>query len=189
MLTRAVGTATYPTTSDAHANLNLHYDADVLRDALVVRSLVRFWEAWGETLKLLVAVNPRCRRLRRWPEALRATVEAPDFTTLDWPTARGRLAKLGLTKYCDLNLRNLVHDVPDKPTLEVRVLPGAIHAEPIVRAAQLFAAAHRRVRAQPLHRLGAWPAGRQSAERLLWSLPLEPSDRLYWLSRAATLTA
>lgn len=119
---------------------HIHFDAGPLRSARVVRNLVRLLEERGEALKRAVGVNPHCRRLGAWPAALRETVEAPDFADLSWPEAQGRLKTLGLTKYCDFNLRNFVHDTPGKPTFEVRVLPGLCDAQPILTAAARFEA-------------------------------------------------
>lgn len=50
------------------------------------------------------------------------------------------LRTLGLSKYSDINLRNVVHDVPGKPTLEVRILPGTMHAESVVTGLQAIVA-------------------------------------------------
>jgi hypothetical protein len=122
------------------AAVHVHFDARRLRTPRAVRSLVRLVDTYGPALKARVGTNARCRRLGGWPEALRAVVEAPEFVELAWPDAQARLARVGLTKYCDVNLRNVVHDVPDKPTVEVRVLPGAIEEAPIVAGAALFAA-------------------------------------------------
>jgi hypothetical protein len=65
---------------------------------------------------------------------------SPTFVHLAWEDAREQLAQLQLTKYCDFNLRNLVHSVPNKHTFEVRILPVWLHGEKIVEAAALFAA-------------------------------------------------
>ena len=168
-------------TVPAEAAVHLHFDATALYRADAVRALVRLWRAWGPGLKRLVRVNPRCRRLGDWPVELAETVEAPGFDALPWGEARARLAALGLSKYCDLNLRNLAHDIPGKPTVEVRVLPGAIHARPIVEAAGLFEGLLRRalegqVPAQPPQPPGA-------LGQLLAELPLEEGLRRAWLAR------
>jgi hypothetical protein len=47
---------------------------------------------------------------------------------------------VGLVKWCDFNLRNLVHLVPGKHTFEVRILPGHDRAGPVVASARLFEA-------------------------------------------------
>jgi hypothetical protein len=65
------------------------------------------------------------------------TVEKRDFPRLEWPEARERLLKLPLTKYCDFNLVNLIKAKPNKTTLEIRVLPGSVETDQILRAACL----------------------------------------------------
>jgi hypothetical protein len=123
---------------------HVHYDAAPLCSARTIRNLIRILDARGEELKRLVGVNPACRRLGAWPDALRPIVFAPDFVELDWPDAKERLQRAGLTKYCDFNLRNFVHDVPGKLTFEVRVLPGLAETGPILAGAALFEAVLRR---------------------------------------------
>jgi len=120
------------------AAVHIHFDGARLRDARALQNLVRLVAAEGEALKRRVGTNPRCRRLGGWPPALHEVVAAPEFAELPWGEAQARLQDVGLTKYCDVNLKNIVHDIPDKPTIEVRVLPGAIAAAPILAGAALF---------------------------------------------------
>jgi hypothetical protein len=119
---------------------HVHFDAAPLRSARVLRNLVRLLAAWGPALKALVGSNPQCRRLGEWPAQLREMVKTSDFSALDWPAAQARLQTLGLTKYCDFNLKNLVRDVPGKPTFEVRVLPGLMDTTAVLAGAALFEA-------------------------------------------------
>lgn len=120
------------------AATHVHFDGAAFRDARALRNLVRLGETYGAALKRLVGTNPRCRRLGGWPAALHEVVEAPDFAALAWDEAQARLQDVGLTKYCDLNLKNIVHDVPDKPTIEARIFPGFLDAEPVLACAALF---------------------------------------------------
>ena len=124
----------------AEGAIHLHFDATPLCSAMAVANLVRVLSRHGETLKHTLGTNPNCRRLGAWPQALLDLVNSPTFVRLDWEDARAELAQLQLTKYCDFNLRNLVHPVPNKHTFEVRVLPVWLHGQPIVEAAALFAA-------------------------------------------------
>ena len=117
------------------AAVHLHFDGSEFQEVGAFSGLVTLLSERGEELKERVGVNPRCRRLGDWPAELRETVEDPDFLRLAWPEARERLLKLPLTKYCDFNLVNLIKGRPDKTTLEIRVLPGSIETEQIVRAA------------------------------------------------------
>lgn len=167
------------------AAVHLHFEAAPLRSAGAVRALVALWTTWGPTLRWLVGVNPWCRRLGPWPEKLHAVVQDPGFADLPWEAARSRLEGVGLSKYCDLNLKNMVHEVPGKPTVEVRVLPGAREARPIVEGALLFEALLRLALQQEAAPSEVDSAGRRSAERLLWALPLDTAARETWLARAA----
>lgn len=122
------------------AAVHVHFDGAPFRNARRFKKLVQLVEANAPALKRKVKTNPRCRRLGGWPEALHGVVDAEDFESLDWLDAQSLLANVGLTKYCDVNLKNLVHDVPDKPTIEVRVFPGLIDARTILEGAELFEA-------------------------------------------------
>lgn len=124
----------------AEGATHLHFDAARLCSARAVSNLVTLLAAHGEILKDMVGTNPRCRRLGAMPTEMCELVAAPDFASLDWPEAKAKLQALGLTKYCDFNLQNLVHDAPGKHTFEVRILPASLAGETIVRAAALFAA-------------------------------------------------
>lgn len=122
------------------AALHVHFDGAALRDARVFRRLVEVFGRYGADLRAHVRTNPACRRLGAWPEALARVVRAPDFAALAWPAAQARLRPLGLTKYCDFNLRNLIHDHPDKPTFEVRIFPAALSAPALLASAALIEA-------------------------------------------------
>ena len=114
-------------TIPAEAAVHVHFDCAPFRDARSLRSLVR-------VLAPRLAGSARCSRRtraaggsgrgrRRRTRPSRRT----GFAALAWPDAQARLQALDppLTKYCDVNLKNLVYDVPDKPTIEVRIFPGA----------------------------------------------------------------
>lgn len=120
------------------AALHVHFDGAPLCDARVFRRLVEVFGRYALELRAHVGTNPACQRLGAWPDALYSVVRAPDFADLTWPEAQDRLKPLGLSKYCDFNLRNLVHDHPDKHTFEVRLLPVALSAATIVEHAALF---------------------------------------------------
>ncbi|MCK6506847.1 amidoligase family protein [Myxococcota bacterium] len=119
-------------TVPVEAAVHLHLDAAPVRDAAVFADLVLTLHAALPALKQRLGSNPANRRRGDWPSELIALVREPGFRALPWPVARNRLAALGLSKYCDVNLRNVVHEVPGKPTLEIRILPGSIHAGPVV---------------------------------------------------------
>ncbi|MCA9661614.1 MAG: amidoligase family protein [Myxococcales bacterium] len=120
------------------AALHIHFDGAPLCDARVLRRLVEVFGRYALELRARVGTNPACQRLGAWPDALYAAVRAPDFADLTWPEVQERLKPLGLSKYCDFNLRNLIHDHPDKHTFEVRILPVALSTARILEHAALF---------------------------------------------------
>lgn len=124
----------------AEGAVHLHFDAAPLCKASTFANLVRFFCVHGDALKRRFGTNPRCRRMGQWPEELFELVSSKGFVDLEWAAAREKLSRLGLTKYCDFNLRNLVHHVPEKHTFEVRILPVWMEARKIVEAAAQFAA-------------------------------------------------
>jgi hypothetical protein len=109
-------------------------------------------------------------------------VEAPGFVDLSWAEAKERLADVGLTKYCDVNLKNIVHDVPGKPTIEVRVLPGLRDTAPILEAAALFEGVLR-LACESKEIARERPA--MNVKPLLARLPLAADVRARWLAHAA----
>ncbi|MEC9342255.1 MAG: hypothetical protein VYD64_00265, partial [Pseudomonadota bacterium] len=92
------------------------------------------------------------------------------------------LRKLKLSKYCDFNFLNLVHDMPGKSTFEVRILPGMADAGPIVDRAGFFEAMLR------------WCLDRRSGQvmpadlvALIGQFGLAPDRRTRWMERASAL--
>jgi len=126
-------------TAPAEGAVHLHFDAAPLTSARFVRALVRAWRDEGASWRERFGTNPRCRRLGPPPDALVALVETPGFADRPWDRARADLAAVGLTKWVDVNLVNLVRGTPDKHTVEVRILPVSLHPERIVDAMAYFA--------------------------------------------------
>ena len=120
------------------AAVHVHFDGAPFRDARRFQRLVRLVAAEIDALKQRVRTNPRCRRLGGWPAELHDVINSADFGELAWPEAQARLQECGLTKYCDVNVKNIVHDIPDKPTIEIRVFPGHIETQPILDGAAVF---------------------------------------------------
>lgn len=116
----------------AEGAVHLHFDATPFASARAVSRLVRWWCVQGDALKSEVGTNPRCRRLGPPPPELVALVEEPRFEALAWPVARQALQSLRLTKWVDLNIRNLVHETTGKYTIEVRIFPPVMRASEIV---------------------------------------------------------
>ncbi len=162
---------------------HIHFDATRLRSPRVFANLVRLFDAWGPTLKRVVGTNPACRRLGGWPDALLALVNDHDFVSMSWEEAREPLQALELTKYCDFNVKNVVHEIPGKPTFEVRVLPGLTDAEPILACAALFESVLRlAVDSDPI----APSSPLLKPVSALHPLPLDPHAREWWSRHLAS---
>jgi hypothetical protein len=127
-------------TVPAESATHIHFDADKLRSARAVANLVTVLSLHGDALKQHFHTNPRCVRLGSWPKSLPRLVRSRGFTDLPWEEARAALAQLPLTKYCDFNLINFVHEDRRKHTFEVRILPTSLDPRPAMAAASFFAA-------------------------------------------------
>lgn len=127
-------------TIPAEGAIHLHFDATPLCSAAAIANLVNLLAPHADSLKRHLKTNPRCRRLGPWPRELGELVNASGFAELTWEEARERLSQLPLTKYCDFNLFNIAHSLPNKHTFEVRILPVTLEAGQIVRTAASFAA-------------------------------------------------
>lgn len=124
----------------AEGATHLHLDAGPLRDSRTFRRFVQFLSPKLRTLHTLVGTNPACRRLGPWPAELLPAVGAEGWDELDWSEATERLSGVELTKYCDVNLRNVLKPPPGKDTVEFRMLPVVLDASVVVRWAEFFAA-------------------------------------------------
>jgi hypothetical protein len=115
------------------AAVHLHFDGKPFRDVEAFANVVRLFAHWREPLRELLGTNPNCRRLAPLPTELVAAVEnSPTWESLRAATASGRLSK-----FFDVNLTQVLRDAPTRDTLEVRILPGAIHADEVVKRAAL----------------------------------------------------
>jgi hypothetical protein len=132
---RALG-CTLPREGATH----LHFDAARLCSAPVLARLVAALTQAGPALKQKFKTNPNCVRLGPWPHDLCALTDSWDFQALDWPGAIAALKPLGLSKYVDFNLANLIGADPAKHTFEVRILPAHLDPAPILAAAAWFEA-------------------------------------------------
>lgn len=124
----------------AEGATHIHFDAAPLQDAAVLGRLVQILWGRGPQLRAMFETNPRCRRLGPWPDNLMDMTREPGFAGLSWTEVGERLRPLGLEKFCDFNIANLVYDAPGKITFEARIFPVWMDAEPILDAAAFFAA-------------------------------------------------
>jgi len=160
---------------------HIHFDAAPLQSVPVLVNLMRLLWVFGEKLRQMVGTNPRCRRLGIWPQELYEFVQRPEFTALPWEEARERLAEFELTKYCDFNIKNLIHPTPAKHTFEVRIFPVWLLMQPIIEAAGLFEAILRW--AMDFKENTITKSVPPDIETLLNDLPLSQALRQIWLAR------
>ncbi|AFY54892.1 Putative amidoligase enzyme [Rivularia sp. PCC 7116] len=168
---------------------HLHFDAVPLCSANVFANLVNIFHARGENLKRLVGTNPYCRRLGSWDIALFKLVNESGFRQLSWEQAVSKIAKLELSKYCDFNIKNLIHPIPDKFTFEARIFPAWLYAKPIVEAAALFEAIlYYSINTSYIspHLPIKWEL--QSVKEFIKLLPISENFREIWLSRAENIS-
>jgi hypothetical protein len=120
-------------TVPVEAAVHLHVDGAPFREAHALANLVRLFAHWREPLRTLLQTNPACRRLAPLPSSLVAAADggAP-IEQLRKAADEGEL-----TKFFDVNLTQVLTDTPFRDTVEIRILPGAIDAGPIVDRAAL----------------------------------------------------
>lgn len=163
---------------------HIHFDATALQSAQAIANLVNLLSTYGDTLKQLMGTNRHCRRLGQWPAQLLNTVNAVGFRDRSWAEVQTELKALPLTKYCDFNLVNWIHGIPDKNTIEVRILPVWLDSEPIMAAAALFAAILECAAAPGMiPQAPSQKYSRQTVKSLLAMLPLPESQQSHWLGQ------
>jgi hypothetical protein len=120
-------------TVPVEAAVHLHVDGAPFREAHALANLVRLFAHWREPLRTVLRTNPACRRLAPLPSSLVAAADggAP-IEQLRKAADEGEL-----TKFFDVNLTQVLTDTPFRDTVEIRILPGAIDAGPIVDRAAL----------------------------------------------------
>ncbi|WP_414624864.1 amidoligase family protein [Calothrix sp. CCY 0018] len=168
---------------------HIHFDGLPLCSANVFANLVNVFHTHGKNLKRLVGTNSKCRRLGNWDIALLKLVNESGFRELPWEEAKTRLIKLELTKYCDFNLKNLIHPIPNKLTFEARIFPVWLDSQPIIEAAALCEAILRYAMSEyqilpaaPLE----WEL--ESVKEFLKSLPMSEDVGNVWLSKAGSIS-
>lgn len=127
---------TIPKESATH----IHFDAKPLRSTRFISNFVALVSRFGAELRVLMATNPACVRLGPYNTDIVQMVSSPRFMSQNWQQARENLSAIGLTKYCDYNLVNMINQSKDKDTLEIRILPGIIDAQKIVHCTRFFEA-------------------------------------------------
>ncbi|MCA2218965.1 amidoligase family protein [Jidongwangia harbinensis] len=116
------------------AAVHLHLDGAPFRRPHALANVVRLFAHWREPLRTLLQTNPACRRLAPLPEPLVAAAAGnPSEDDLRKAATDGEL-----TKFFDVNLTQLLTDTPLRDTIEIRILPGAVHADDILNRAGLL---------------------------------------------------
>lgn len=160
---------------------HLHFDGESFTSVKTFIKTARFLQEYRLVLRRLLGTNLNCRRISDWPKEFSEIIESDALQDLDWQEFRKRLSKTSINKYCDFNLRNLIYDIPNKHTLEIRILPSTLDSDYIYRAVRLFKAIfaylstvemvpYVTAREPTLERLGG----------LLDKLALEGSDKSTW---------
>jgi hypothetical protein len=169
-------------TVPVEAAVHLHFDGAPYRSAAAFSNIVRLFGHWREALHIALGTNPACTRLNPLPPALLDLVEKQDaagrFGDDGWGRLQLAARSTGLSKYFDVNLTALLTDDPPRDTLEVRILPGSLHASDVTCRAALVEALLARCRdAQPFPRpTRADPAA--AADELRALVGFDPSDRV-----------
>jgi hypothetical protein len=156
-------------TVPTEAAVHLHFDGAPYRSASTFSNLVRLFGHWREALHVALGTNPACTRLSALPAALLDLVESQDAAGRvddgSWGRLQAAARTAGLTKYFDVNLTALLKDDPTRDTVEVRILPGSLHASDIVRRAAFVEALLARCReARPFPRPTQTEPGAQAEE-------------------------
>jgi hypothetical protein len=166
-------------TVPAEAATHIHFDGNRLQNAATIARVISVFGHYRADLRRLVQTNPNCRRLGDWPKALYQAAGASGFDTLSWHGAADRLREAGARKYCDFNLVNLLAARSDKCTFEVRILPGLIEADAVLRAIRLFEA----LLEYCIGTQATAPRTTPSLTDLIGQLHLPDGDKSHWCGR------
>lgn len=155
---------------------HVHFDGAPFRSPAALARVLNVLDAWREPTWTLLG----------WPGSRLTGPIGPPVVYLanrcaengaSWDELRSRLADYGVTKFCDLNVANLVDEHPRKPTFELRILP--VDAEPslMVRRTQLsIEIVLGALRATgPIAHPGRQPATRAAAREMLGHVGIDPS--------------
>ena len=117
---------------------HLHFEALEFHSAHIIRNIINLFGTYDKLLMALFKTNNKCLRLGAWHQSIFDLVEKPFFPTLPWQKAKDEFKRLPLTKYCNYNLVNIIYEIPEKPTFEVRILPSTLDPFEITCAATVI---------------------------------------------------
>ena len=164
---------------------HIHFDAQPLANTRVFCNLVNLFWTYSNILKGLVKSNRHCRRLGHWHLSLLELVNDRHFRKLSWQDAQQELMKLPLTKYCDFNIKNIVHHLKDKYTFEVRIFPVSLDAQSIIYSAELIQALlYKAMEKDDVTPQASLPCNFPQIDRFLKCLKLDYSTHEFWLQQA-----
>ncbi len=113
------------------AAFHMHVDAAPWRSTSKLASLIKTYEKDQEDLRALWKVNPSCKRLGGFTEALlKVAMETPN--DLSFPIFAAALEMGGAVKSSDLNLLGVIQLMPVQPTLEIRPLGMSLSADELL---------------------------------------------------------
>jgi len=127
-------------TVPVEAAIHIHFDGERLKSAAVMKTLITIFGHYRSDIRRLVGTNPNCRRLSDWPKGIYRLASNTDFPALDWDEAVKKLYEAKPVKFCDFNIVNLLSEDSEKNTFEVRIIPGSMDADFILRSIRLFEA-------------------------------------------------
>ena len=125
-------------TVPAEAAFHIHFEGATLCSTSHILRLIRCFFIWGPTLKRILPPNPHCRRLGDYPQGVIEYAFERANETCSWEETKTALKDLGLNKYCDFNLVNLLRGDNTKLTVEIRAIPMILDADALFGATQFY---------------------------------------------------
>ncbi len=160
---------------------HLHFDGKPFAEVSTFIKAARFLQEYRLVLRRLLGTNLNCRRIGDWPNEFLALIKTDELQDCDWQEFRKRLSKTSINKYCDFNLRNLIYDIPNKHTLEIRIFPSTLDSEYIYRAVRIFRAIFAYLSTLPrVPYVTAREPDLESVEGLFEKLALTSNDEDVW---------
>ena len=112
-------------------SVHLHVDGAPFRRPHALANVIRLFAHWRDPLRTLLATNPASNRLAPLPEPLVAAAEGePSYERIQQAAEQ-----ITLSKFFDVNVRQLLKPHPERDTLEIRILPSTTSAEEIAARA------------------------------------------------------
>lgn len=111
------------------AATHIHFDASRLQDGAVFGELIKFFSSQKDKIRSWAQTNSRCSRIKPYSSSLVEKANSGFFHELPWQAVKKAALKEKVSKYCDVNFKNMVSDDPLKNTIEIRMLPGTLDPE------------------------------------------------------------